>query len=81
METSVTDLISGEAIEAYQQLRGKFQKDVDDYLRNNLSKRLYTRQDVVNAYLEWNGIIGYTSDVVELVTACMKRESDGTETA
>lgn len=72
METSITDLISGEAIEAYQQLRGKFQKDVDDYLRNNLSKRLYTRQDVVNAYLEWNGVIGYTSDVVELVTACMK---------
>ena len=72
METSVTDLISGEAIEAYQNLRGKFQKDVDDYLRNNLNKRLYTRQDVVNAYLEWNGMIGYTYDVVELVTACMK---------
>lgn len=72
METSITDLISGEAIEAYQNLRGKFQKDVDDYLRNNLSKRLYTRQDVVNAYLEWNGMIGYTLDVVELVTDCMK---------
>ena len=72
METSVTDRISGEAIEAYQNLRGKFQKDVDDYLRNIPSKRLYTRQDVVNAYLEWNGLIGYTHDVVELVTACMK---------
>jgi hypothetical protein len=72
METSITDLISGEAIDAYQNLSGKFQKDVDDYLRDNKSKRLYTRQDVVNAYLEWNGIIGYTHDVVELVTNCMK---------
>ena len=63
----VTDRITGEAIEAYQQLRGKFQQDIDLFLSCNPRARLTSRMDIVDAYLHWNGIIGYTLDIVELV--------------
>ena len=81
MKKSVMDSISNEAVEAYQNLSGKFKQDIDDYLRNNPYKHLYNRHDVINAYLDWNNILGYTRNLdklielahlIELVTTCMK---------
>jgi hypothetical protein len=63
----ITDRISGPAIDAYQNLRGKFQQDVDLFLSLNPQVRLTHRIDVVDAYLRWNGLIGFAADVIELV--------------
>lgn len=63
----VTDRISGAAIEAYQCLTGDQQRDIDAFLEANPKATLYTREDLVNAWLGWNGIIGYTRQIIRLV--------------
>jgi hypothetical protein len=64
---SVTDRITGRAIDVYQYLDGRQQADVDAYLEANPRAELYVPRDVVNAWLTWNGIIGYTEQIVSLI--------------
>ena len=59
--------ISGPAIDSYQQLDGGQQKDVDAFCEANPRATLYSKRDVVNAWLTWNGIINYTEQIVSLV--------------
>lgn len=49
-------------------------KDLDDYLQEEAEYsseqvKLMTPFDKVNAYLQWNGIIGYTNDILEVTFA------------
>lgn len=69
---SVTDRITGPAIDAYQYLDAGQQKAVDDYLTENPRVELYSIRDVVDAWLTWNGICGYTEQIVSLIQNCNK---------
>lgn len=71
---SVTDRISGKAIEAYQELDGYQQTAVDIFLRDNPKVRLYQIDDVVNAFLVQNGIEGLTRQIVSVVRNSYKVE-------
>lgn len=64
--------ITGSAIEAFQELRDKFQRDIGFFLEDNPTARLYTRQDVLNAWLQWNGILGFTLDILEITKVVHK---------
>lgn len=51
--------IVGQAQEAYDKLPRMMKVDVDDWLEDRPSKVLYGKFDVMEAWLEWNGILGY----------------------
>jgi hypothetical protein len=69
---NVNDRISGSAIEAFQQLDGDLQSHIVLFLVDNPSRQLYSREDVVRAWLFWNGILGYTPEIVRLVQQSFK---------
>jgi hypothetical protein len=60
--------IHGGAMKAFKGLTNLQQGDVIQYLINNPSKVLIVPSDVIDAWLCWNGIIGYTEAIIELVT-------------
>lgn len=72
MPKSVNDRINGPAIDAFQQLDGGLQFAIGEYLTENPTKELYSKDDIVRAWLEWNGIIGFTSDIIHLVQQTFK---------
>lgn len=42
--------------------------DIIEYCtENNIGVDTMTRDELINAYLEWNGIIGYTGRIIDLV--------------
>jgi len=51
--------IIGQAKEAYDKLPRMMQVDIQDYLEDRQTKVLYSKFDVMEAWLEWNGILGY----------------------
>lgn len=71
MAKDVDARITGPAIDAFQQLDGDLQRDVISYLENNPAE-LYSKEDVIRAWLHWNGIIGYTPQIVRLVQQVFK---------
>ena len=72
MKTDTNSRISGSAIDAYQQLDGDLQQDIDQFLEANPRAELYSREDLVRAWLTWNGIIGYTPVIIRLVQQTFK---------
>lgn len=72
MLKSINDRISGPAIDAIQQLDGDLQKDVYQLLQDNPRYELYSKEDVVQAWLMWNGIMGYTPKIIRLVQQAFK---------
>jgi hypothetical protein len=68
----INDRISGPAIDAFQALSGDLQRDVIAHLQYNPRAHLYSLEDIVNAWLTWNGIIGYTPKIVRLVQQAYK---------
>lgn len=69
---SITDRITGPAIDAFQQLNGQQQYAIEEFLSANKGETLYSKRDIVNAWLTWNGIVGYTEDIISLVQATFK---------
>lgn len=69
---SITDRITGPAIDAFQQLNGQQQYHVEEFLSANKGAELYSKRDVVNAWLTWNGIVGYTDDIISIVQHTFK---------
>lgn len=63
----LTDRMEPEALAAYERLPYHQQSDVVQFLQNNPRKHLCDAQDIVDAWLVWNGMIGYTSNIVEVV--------------
>lgn len=72
MPKNTNQQITGPAIDAYQQMDGDLQRDIDQFLEANPRQQLYSREDLVRAWLTWNGIIGYTPVIVRLVQQAFK---------
>ena len=43
--------------------------NIDDWLEDRCTKVLYDKGDVLDAWLEWNGILGYGEDFRKLFEA------------
>jgi len=61
--------IHPEAQKILGKLPPRFQCDVRQFLAENIREELYEPQDVLNAWLVWNGLIGYTNAVMTFVKA------------
>ena len=68
----VNSRINGPAIEAFQQMDGDLQRDIQSFLEDNTHADCYSKEDLVCAWLTWNGIIGYTPVIVRLVRQVFK---------
>lgn len=69
--TQIAPKILGEAFTTYQKLPRQMQIDIEDWLEDRPHKMLCTKNDVMEAWLEWNGIIGYDEDFRNLFKAMM----------
>lgn len=63
------DRIVGPAAEVFNKLPSVMQADITDWLEDRHNKVLYGKGDVLDAWLEWNGIIGYGDDIRKLFEA------------
>ena len=61
--------ILGPALEVYNKLPPLMKYNIDDWLEDRPNKVLYDKNDVLDAWLEWNGIIGYDQDFRDLFEA------------
>jgi hypothetical protein len=61
--------ILGPALEMYNKLPKVMQYTVDDYLEDYPHKVLYGKFEVLDAWLEYTGIIGYGEDIRKLFEA------------
>lgn len=61
--------IIGQAKETYDKLPLRHRLDVDEYLEDRPHKVLYGKFEVMEAWLEWNGILGYDQDFRTLFEA------------
>lgn len=59
--------LGSEALEAFERLLPTQQEIVRIFLRENHHCYLHGKRDVVDAYLKWEGIIGYTENLIQLV--------------
>ena len=61
--------ILGLALEMYNKLPPLMKCDIDDWLEDRCTKVLYDKGDVLDAWLEWNGILGYGEEFRKLFEA------------
>ena len=61
--------ILGLALEMYNKLPNLMKYDIDDWLEDRCTKVLYDKGDVLDAWLEWNGILGYGEEFRKLFEA------------
>jgi len=61
--------ILGPAAEVYAKLPARMRVDIDDWLEDRPNKVLYDKNDILDAWLEWNGILGYDQDFRDLFEA------------
>lgn len=59
----------GPAKDVYDKLPKHMQRDIDDWLEDRCTRVLYDKGDVLDAWLEWNGIIGYGQDFRDMFEA------------
>ena len=69
---AATDRITGPAIDAFQQLDGDLQRDIIAYLEDKPRSECYSKEDLIVAWLTWNGIIGYATKIERLVRQVFK---------
>ena len=50
----------------------RMQNDIKDFLQDNPWFFICSRKDMVDAYLQWNDIFGYTDQIIDAVVAVMK---------
>ena len=61
--------ILGPALEVYNKLPPLMKYNIDNWLDDRPNKVLYDKNDVLDAWLEWNGILGYGEDFRKLFEA------------
>lgn len=61
--------IIGQALETYEKLPQRMKTDIDDWLEDRPHKVLYGKFEILEAWLEWNGILGYDEDFRALFEA------------
>ena len=71
--------MSNAAVQAYLNLPAGAQKDVAEYMHTNDREELSSPRDVVDAYLVWNGIIGFTDQIVSVVRAAYGNNDETTK--
>jgi hypothetical protein len=49
----------GPAKDVFDKLPRHMQRDIEDWMEDRSNRVLYDKNDVLDAWLEWNGIIGY----------------------
>ena len=64
--------LSSELAILFATLPLRMQKDIKSFLEDNPRFFICSRMDMVDAYLQWNGIIGYTEQIIDAVVAAMK---------
>lgn len=69
MKPSTRPQIIGQAKEVYDKLPKLMQYTVDDYLEENPHEVLYSKFEVLDAWLEYTGIIKYCEDIRNLFEA------------
>jgi hypothetical protein len=67
LEAEVEARIIGQGMVAFRRLANYQQRKVSDFLEENRRETLMSPLDVINAYLTWEGIIGYTDQITNLV--------------
>ena len=67
MHADVMSRMTGKAIHAYNRLTTLQQGDVNAFLLENPGRTLCSEREVIEAWLIWNGIIGYDQDIIDLV--------------
>ena len=72
MPKDVNSRINGPAIDAFQQLDGDLQRDICSHLESNPRAECYSKEDLIVAWLTWNGIIGYAAKIERLVRQVFK---------
>lgn len=70
----VTERMDTKAKAAFDRLHSGQQKCVLEFLQSNPREFLHSPKDVVNAWLVWNGMIGYTDGIVGLVLRAYNKE-------
>lgn len=60
------DRILARATVLFDKLPTKYRIDIIQFLEWNPAKVIYTEEDLIDAWLCWNGILGYTDTIIEL---------------
>ena len=67
MSTPSEKRISGQGKAAYHRLSLQDQRRIVEFLEENPNEWILSPKDLVNAYLIWEGIMGYTDAIINLV--------------
>lgn len=67
LEPEIESRIIGKGMQAFRRLSNSQQNTIVEFLEENRRQTLMSPLDVINAYLTWKGIIGYTDSIVNLV--------------
>lgn len=67
-----TDRITGPAAKSYLKLSASQQRAIDQYLEANPYSTIHDNRDLVEAWLIWEGIIGFTDDIIAIVQSVYK---------
>lgn len=63
---NVEDRITGDAETCYNNAPHHIRKDIRDCLEDNPRMRIDSKEEFLDAYLVWNGIIGYTTGIMNV---------------
>ena len=67
MKTTLERIHPTNALPSYLRLSSSARGEIIAFLEANPSVTIDSPRDVVDAYLQWNGIIGYTFDFIDVV--------------
>ena len=66
---------SNAAQRVYDALPDYLKRDIDQFLDDNPRQELYSEADIIEAFLNWNGVIGYSSRITDFFEAVHKAKS------
>lgn len=65
-QASPINRIHGEALEHFVELSDAMCNSIAEALEDRPRLELYTKRDVIECWLQWNGIIGFTDQIIDL---------------
>ena len=67
LEPEIESRIIGKGMEAFRRLSNSQQNTIVEFLKENRRQTIMSPLEVIEAYLTWEGIMGYTDSIVNLV--------------
>jgi hypothetical protein len=67
LEPEIEARLIGNGKTAFEKINRNAQQDIVSFLEDNPRETIHGPNELMEAYLCWNGIIGYTSNIVETV--------------